>query len=243
MGLVMNSSKSLLALVDSPSRPPGAPAADEGHSADGTPAKAALSEYRKTLEDEEKKLKTIEAEYRKTARRQAQLVYVAGAIAGAIVLTAVVLLVLWLLSVGTRLEWLPTDEGTNKGSTASEAGSLSLLYLCAISGGLGAIVSVIARINTNSCAVDEEAGPAVTGLLGALRPALGAVFGVALYAAVISGLLALFTVPQRGDAKEFYFFLVIAFLAGFSERWARDVLIDVEGATPMARPPAGGATT
>ena len=74
--------------------------------------------------------------------------------------------------------------------------------------------------------VDYEAGRGVTFALGALRPALGAVFGIAFYAAVVSGLLDLFNVPAAGDTKQFYFFLVIAFLAGFSERWARDVLVE-----------------
>jgi hypothetical protein len=214
MGLVMNSSKSLLALVDAPAQPPDA------------------ASRREIIKDEEAKLKVTEREYRRTATRQAQLVYVAGALAGAIFLTALVLLVLWLISMRTQLAWLPRDRGTGAESTVS----LSLLYLCAIAGGLGAIVSLIARINMNSCTVDYEAGRGVTFALGTLRPALGAVFGIAFYAAIISGLLDLFKVPTGGDTKQFYFFLVIAFLAGFSERWARDVLIDVEGGKPPAAP-------
>jgi hypothetical protein len=48
----------------------------------------------------------------------------------------------------------------------------------------------------------------------------------------VSGLLNLFSVPADDDTKQFYFFLVIAFLAGFSERWARDVLVDLDGGKP-----------
>jgi hypothetical protein len=133
--------------------------------------------------------------------------------------------------------WLPQDDAKGAERTVS----LSLLYLCAIGGGLGAIVSLIARINMNSCTVDFEAGRGVTFALGALRPALGAVFGIAFYAAVVSGLLDLFKVPTGDDTKQFYFFLVIAFLAGFSERWARDVLMDLEGG--KTAPPPGGTAT
>jgi hypothetical protein len=218
MGLVMSSSKALLAVVDAPSRP-AEPAA-----------------LREILKDEEAKLERTGREYRRSATRQAQLVYVAGALAGAVAVTAVVLLVLWLISLGTRLTWVPRDAG----GTATAAGSLSLLYLCAIAGGLGSIVSLIARINMNSCTVDYEAGRGVTFALGALRPALGAVFGIAFYAAVTSGLLDLFKVPAERGTTQFYFFLVIAFLAGFSERWARDVLIDLDGKAPAT--PAGSGT-
>jgi hypothetical protein len=219
IGLVLNSSKSLLGLVDAPSQPADAAARKE------------------ILRDEEAKLKTTEREYRRTAIRQAQLVYVGGALAGAVILTAIVLLVLWLISLRTQLGWLPRDAAP----TAEVNVSLSLLYLCAIAGGLGAIVSLIARINMNSCNVEYEAGRGVTFALGTLRPALGAVFGIAFYAAIASGLLDLFKVPSDGDTNQFYFFLVIAFLAGFSERWARDVLIDLDG-TKAPAPPAGSST-
>lgn len=220
MGLVMSSSKALLGLVDEPSQPQDA------------------ASRREILKDEEAKLKLTEREYRRTATRQAQLVYVAGALAGAVLLTALVLLALWLLSLGTDLAWLPKDGATS----AAGSVSLSLLYLCAIAGGLGSIVSLIARINMNSCTVDYEAGRGVTFALGALRPALGAVFGIAFYAAVASGLLDLFKVPADGDTKQFYFFLVIAFLAGFSERWARDVLVDLDGGNAPAARAGTGST-
>jgi hypothetical protein len=214
MGLVMSSSKALLGLVDAPSQPSDA------------------ASRREILKDEEARLNLAGREYRRTATRQAQLVYVGGAIAGAILLTALVLFVLWLISLGTRLSWLAVDDANGAAGTVS----LSLLYLCAIAGGLGSIVSLIARINMNSCTVDYEAGRGVTFALGALRPALGAVFGIAFYAAVVSGLLNLFDVPAAGDTKQFYFFLVIAFLAGFSERWARDVLVDLDGGKPAPAP-------
>ena len=218
MGLVMSSSKALLGLVDAPSQPESA------------------NERSEILKEEEQKLRATEREYRRTATRQAQLVYVAGALVGAIALTALVLLVLWLISLRTRLMWLPADGGKGAEKTVS----LSLLYLCAIAGGLGAIVSLIARINMNSCTVDFEAGRGVTFALGALRPALGAVFGIAFYAAVVSGLLDLFKVPADDETKQFYFFLVIAFLAGFSERWARDVLVDLDGGKPPVTTPGIG---
>jgi hypothetical protein len=38
------------------------------------------------------------------------------------------------------------------------------------------------------------------------------------------------------DKRRFYFLLMIAFLAGFSERWARDTLLSFAGASTA--PPA-----
>jgi hypothetical protein len=54
---------------------------------------------------------------------------------------------------------------------------------------------------------------------------------LALYFAVTSSLLDVFKLPGD-DNKRFYFLLVIAFLAGFSERWARDTLLSFGAATP-----------
>lgn len=79
--------------------------------------------------------------------------------------------------------------------------SLSTIYLCAISGALGANVSVASRIDENSFAVDYELGRGTIAALGMLRPLLGAVFGIALYAALASGLLDLFKVPTADVTK------------------------------------------
>ena len=63
---------------------------------------------------------------------------------------------------------------------------------------------------------------------------MGAVFGVALYALVIGGLLPLDTDPQVA-----HFFGGLSFLAGFSERWAQDTIIR---SAPIAPSPATSAT-
>lgn len=218
MGLLMNSAKNLLGVVDAPSQP------------------TSTDEAAKLVASERRTIDGIAKEYKRTAVRQVQLVYLGGALAGIVMLTLVVLFVLWLLSQHTKAAWLPTDPTTTKVKVGASV-SLTMIYLCAIAGAIGAIVSLIARINANSCSVDCEAGRIVTFLLGTLRPALGAVFGVAFYAALVSGLLELFKVPPDADrTKQFFFFLVIAFLAGFSERWARDVLVDLEGSPPAPVP-------
>jgi hypothetical protein len=216
MGLVLCTAGNLLALAEE----------------DSTSAAAAAREAAN--------LEQAQAYYRRAARRQAQLVYVGGMLIGVVVLMGVVLAILAVLHATADIRWVPHD--TVAGTVTSEV-SLSTLYLCAISGALGANVSVASRIDENSFAVDYELGRGTIAALGMLRPMLGAIFGIALYAALASGLLDLFKVPTEDVTKQLYFFLVVAFLAGFSERWAKGVLIGLE--SPGAKtpsPPPGRAT-
>lgn len=168
--------------------------------------------------------------YRRAARRQAQLVYLLGMLAGVVALMAFVLAVLAVVHWTTNVRWIPH-------SASAGQPSLSTLYLCAIAGALGANVSVASRIDENAFKVDYELGRFTIAALGMLRPLLGAVFGIALYAALVSGLLDLFKVPEQDLTQQLYFFLVVAFLAGFSERWAKGVLTGIEGSGPPAAPP------
>jgi hypothetical protein len=92
-----------------------------------------------------------------------------------------------------------------------------------IAGAVGAIVSVMTRLSGSGVAIDYETGRGYLALLGAFRPLIGATFGVALYFGIASGILQT-AIPT--DANEvFVFFAFIAFLAGFSERWAKDMLV------------------
>lgn len=103
-------------------------------------------------------------------------------------------------------------------------------------GGIGAVISVMARITRGKLDIDPRAGAFAVRLSGSFRPVLGAVFGVALYVVVMSG-LAPVDVPAD-DATRAHFFYTLAFLAGFSERLAQDVFTAAE---QTIRPPAGTA--
>ena len=59
--------------------------------------------------------------------------------------------------------------------------------------------------------------------LGALRPLTGAVFALALYFALQSNLLS---IPIPKSNSQVYFYLVVGFLAGFSERVTKVLLND-----------------
>jgi hypothetical protein len=159
---------------------------------------------------ERRKLEKTRSYYHQAANGQAQLYYFGGMIIGG--------LVLGLLSLAIAVSYeLP---GINNRDLF---GSLT-------AGTLGAFVSVMARIGSGHFRLDFDVGRRYPIFLGALRPLIGAIFGVALYFAVTSSLLDVFKLPENPDER-FYFLLVIAFLAGFSERWARDTLLSFGGAT------------
>jgi hypothetical protein len=90
-------------------------------------------------------------------------------------------------------------------------------FVCFAAGGLGAIVSVLMRMSSNRFRVDFEVGRATVRRLGSFRPFIGAVFGMALYFLFQSELLRT-TLPQE-QSTSFFFFGILAFLAGFNERW------------------------
>jgi hypothetical protein len=210
MGLVLRVAGNVLALVDERSAHPG------------------TAQTAESIKLEATNLGQAQSYYRRAARRQAQLVYVAGMLIGVVVLMALVLAILAIVHATADVRWIPH-------SAKAGQPSLSTLYLCAISGALGADVSVASRVNENSFSVDYEIGRFTIFVLGSLRPLLGAVFGIALYAALASGLLDLFKVPSDDLTKQLYFYIVVAFLAGFSERWAKGLLAGLEGGA--AAPP------
>jgi len=68
-----------------------------------------------------------------------------------------------------------------------------------------------------------------------MRPLLGALFGGALYLLLAGGLITVAQTPTPEDpVKLLYFYAGIAFVAGFSERWAQDVVTGKSNAPPAA---------
>jgi hypothetical protein len=91
-------------------------------------------------------------------------------------------------------------------------------------GGLGAIISVMIRISHGQrLDVDPTQGDSMTCLAGSFRPVVGGALGVALYVLLKADLIPL-QIPTGPDSAS-YFFTAIAFLAGFSERWAQDTIV------------------
>lgn len=170
-----------------------------------------------------KHLKEIETYYRNAAARSGQIVYVGGMLLGMVPML--------LLAAGAAIGIVIAD--ANDLNSAAGIG-----VLCFSAGAVGALVSVMSRMGTGRVRVDWEFGKDTLRTLGALRPFVGASFGLMTYFALRSGIVNL----TSGDSTSYYY-VVFAFVAGFSERFAQDMLLGpgVQGVTGRRRrrdPPA-----
>jgi hypothetical protein len=171
------------------------------------------------LDRERDTLKKVEAYYCEAANGQAQLVYFGGIAAVTLVIAAVA--TVWL-----SISW------------AAPVAAL-------VAGALGAVVSVIQRINSGVFQLEYDVGGPYTFFLGGLRPVLGGLFALAITFAISGGLVHMpVDAPEHSPTRRFAL-LVLAFLAGFSERWAQDTLtaiVPASHAPAPGRPPSGAAT-
>jgi hypothetical protein len=162
-----------------------------------------VADRKAALASEQRELAHVARDYREAANGDAQLIYFAGMAIGIGTLGG-------LYAFGGSILQRPDVPA-------------STIVGCLVAGALGAIVSVIARVNSGSFALDADVDRGYTLFLGALRPWIGSIFGLLTYFAVTSGFVEVFKVPGKG-ISQFYFLSVIAFAAGFSERWAQDTL-------------------
>lgn len=98
----------------------------------------------------------------------------------------------------------------------------SLVALVAIFGAIGSIVSIMVRIHefANLKGVDRS----VLFFTGFFKPVIGTSFALFVFAVLSSGLLPL-TIDTE---KSHFFFAALSFIAGFSERFAQDIVSKAE---------------
>ena len=174
-------------------------------------------------------LARIEEYYFRAAAKAGRIVYVSGMLAGAFVIAGAAA-VTAIVFADRSVHW---ERGTQ------------VLLLSVAAGAVGALVSVLSRMSGGGdrFTVDFEVGRPLLRRLGLYKPLVGAVFGVALYFMLASGLL----MTRAPTGKALYFYGAVAFLAGFSERFTGVIFGDVErlisgnGETAGAAPPAAGA--
>ena len=174
--------------------------------------------------------------YAVAADKVARMVYVSGLFAGIAAMLPVGILAalgLWVF-----------------GALQLHQSGTRAFFACLTAGAVGAFVSVLSRMASPAkFDLDPEVGRRAIFYLGAYRPLVGAIFGLALYFLLKSSLL------QVEAHKEFATFVVAAFLGGFSERFVKVMLHSAErsvggataGAGAASAPPAGegaeGAST
>ena len=98
-------------------------------------------------------------------------------------------------------------------------------------------MSVVQRINSGRFDLEYDVGAPYAFFLGGLRPLIGGALATAISFAFLGGLLHLPVAQAETDVSRRLALVVVAFVAGFSERWAQDTLTSV---VPHAAPPEPG---
>ncbi len=167
----------------------------------------------------------------RSAGRRAQIRYVKGMLIGLVP----AFLLIGLVAVGMK--------ALGVGDTMT-----SEVALVAVAGALGALVSVllrmtVGRFSMNLPTLDSEMRKTDMWLIGMLRPAVGAVCGLAAYAFIQA---ALVPIESKADGPDVFLYIAIGFLAGFSERFFQDMfarsgqgLLGAVGDAPASGPAAG----
>jgi len=109
------------------------------------------------------------------------------------------------------------------------------LLWSAVAGALGALTSVLSSATFGRIVLDRTQGGTWNSYLGAFRPIIGALFGLAFFALINAGFLPI-RIPSGGG--EIALYASVAFLAGFSHRWAQDTLKSAEGRISASPTPA-----
>jgi hypothetical protein len=121
------------------------------------------------------------------------------------------------------------------------------LVAWALAGAVGAALSNLIRIKNDDLKLNWEASRGELLAAGAIRPVIGAFLGAAIPMLFIGGLAAITTeLKDSADVKSQFTYLSLALVAGFSERWAPDLLARqpaVLGASPADRAPTIPAGT
>lgn len=94
-------------------------------------------------------------------------------------------------------------------------------------GAQGAAVSLIIRL---ARLVDDDQPPTLHFLNGLLKPFVGMTFAHLSYSVFESGMIAK---PVLTEGREIYFAVAVAFVAGFSERFAKDLVERIPGAVGL----------
>jgi hypothetical protein len=177
-----------------------------------TQGRASEQEIAALVAAQEQELLQIEGYYARAGEQSARLHYFWGMMVGVVVDGGLALALAGLL-------WAT---GWFKHSYDMET-----FFICYVSGGLGAIISVLTRMSSGNFHLDYEVGRPTIRRLGSFRPFIGAVFGIAIYFLIRSGILPNLHAPPD-QLKAFFFFAIFAFLAGFNERWTKILLGDAE---------------
>lgn len=108
-----------------------------------------------------------------------------------------------------------------------------LAILCFIGGSTGSIISILSRLSKYREVQDEkQLQESLTPILvGLCKPMIGGTFGLLIYALLAGGILPLqfrYTNDEKRQDLRWLSFYSVAFVVGFSERLAKDIITNTE---------------
>lgn len=156
------------------------------------------------LEEERAALDKAEAYYCTAANGQAQIVYFVGMVFTAAVISAVT-------GICLAANWVGVE------------------YAALIAGAVGAVISVVQRINAGQFDLEYDVGRPYAFFLGGLRPLIGGASALVIAFAFKSGVLNLPLNSKHSASEEQFALIVLGFISGFSERFAKDTLAAAAG--------------
>lgn len=101
---------------------------------------------------------------------------------------------------------------------------VTTIGLVSFFGALGSVVSIMVRLHQFTDAKSSD--KSILFFTGLFKPIIGAAFALFIFCLASSGLLPITIDEQRAA----YFFGAVSFVAGFSERFAQDVVVKAESA-------------
>ncbi|MDF2387840.1 hypothetical protein JMG10_40740 [Nostoc ellipsosporum NOK] len=144
-----------------------------------------------------------------------------------------------LLSLATHIEWKTPVNPNSSHKIASRIFKpeltethlffqrYTLVLVSATAGTFGSIISILLRLKQYRDSAYK--GSPAPILVGFTKPLIGTAFGILVFTIINSNIISTIQVPRAGqDADktdiEYYFFFSIAFVVGFSERLAGDII-------------------
>jgi hypothetical protein len=181
---------------------------------DMTERRASKAEIKTVTDHARNELGRVENYYMRAGTQASRIVYTNGMVLGVVLAAALAAVAVAGVHWFTGIDIHDTGVQTFVASYAA--------------GTVGAVISVLSRMGATpgpgrgqGFSMDFEVGRKSVRRLGALRPLTGAVFALALYFALQSNLLS---IPIPDSNNPVYFYLVVGFLAGFSERVTKVLL-------------------